>query len=288
MSRIAATFDHLRRAGRTALMPYLTMGYPQQESALALVPALVEAGANLIELGVPFSDPLADGATIQAASQQALANGMTLSLCLEQTAALRDRGVAVPLLLMGYYNPMLQMGLDCFARRAAAAGIDGVIVPDLPPEEAGTLQSTLRLQDISLIFLLSPTSSNARLHLVAGHTSGLLYLVSLTGVTGARDCLPPDLESFVARARAATDLPLAVGFGISTPAHAARVARIADGVIVGSALLRAMAAGQDPVTAASAFIASLRAGMDLVAADRDASRKEGRVSTAGLGLPVTF
>jgi len=262
MDRIASTFGHLRRAGRTALMPYLTMGYPQQDSALALVPALVDAGADLIELGVPFSDPLADGATIQAAAQQALANGMTLSLCLEQAAALRARGIRVPFILMGYYNPVLQMGLESFARRAAAAGIDGLIVPDLPPEEADPLQAVLHAQRIALVFLLAPTHDDDRIQLVAGRSGGFLYLVSLTGVTGAREQLPPDLESFVARARAATNLPLAVGFGISTPDQAARVARIADGVIVGSALVRAIATSPDPIMAASNFVASLRAAVD--------------------------
>jgi len=262
MDRIASTFHRLRRAGRAALMPYLTMGYPLQDSALALVPALVEAGADLIELGVPFSDPLADGATIQAAAQQALANGMTLSLCLEQGATLRARGIRTPFILMGYYNPILQMGLGRFAQRAAAAGVDGLIVPDLPPEEAGALQVALHARQIALVFLLAPTCDDERIQLVAGRTTGFLYLVSLTGVTGARDRLPPDLESFVARARAATDLPVAVGFGISTPDQAARVARIADGVIVGSALVRAIATGPDPVSAASDFVASLRAGID--------------------------
>jgi tryptophan synthase alpha chain len=262
MSRIAATFENLRRAGRTALMPYLTMGYPQRESALALVPALIEAGADLIELGVPFSDPLADGATIQAAAQRALANGITLSLCLEQAAALRDRGKAVPFVLMGYYNSVFQMGLEHFARHAAIAGIDGVIVPDLPPEESDALRSVIRARGIDLIFLLPPTSEDGRVRLVTRHTSGFLYLVSLTGVTGARDHLPPDLESFVARVRSATELPLAVGFGISTPAQAAQVASIADGVIVGSALIRAIGTGDDPVAAARAFVAGLRARMD--------------------------
>jgi tryptophan synthase alpha chain len=214
-------------------------------------------------LGLPFSDPLADGATIQAASQQALANGMTLSLCLEQTVALRGRGVAVPLILMGYYNPIFQMGVECFAQRAAAADVDGVIVPDLPPEESDALQSALHLREIDLIFLLPPTWDDDRVRLVAGRTSGLLYLVSLTGVTGARDQLPPDLESFVSRVRVVTDLPLAVGFGISTPDHAAQVGRIADGVIVGSALVRALAVGQDPALAASRFVARLRVGLDM-------------------------
>jgi tryptophan synthase alpha chain len=262
VSRITPTFGNLRRAGRTALMPYLTMGYPQRESALELVPALVEAGADLIELGVPFSDPLADGATIQAASHEALANGTTLLLCLEQIATLRSRGVAVPLVLMGYYNPIFQRGLARFAQHAAAAGVDGVIVPDLLPEESDALRSALHSEGVDLIFLLSPTSDNGRARLVAGHTAGFLYLVSLVGVTGARDRLPPDLESLVRRARRATNLPLAVGFGISTPGQAARVARIADGVIVGSALVRAIGAAKEPLHAARTFVASLRAAMD--------------------------
>jgi tryptophan synthase alpha chain len=262
MNRIGHTFKDLRSSGRKALMPYLPMGYPQRESALDLVPALVGAGADLVELGVPFSDPLADGATIQAAAQQALANGMTLPLCLEQAAKLRARGVAVPFVLMGYYNPILQMGLGRFAQRAAVSGVDGVIVPDLPPEESEALHQALSLQGISPIFLLAPTEDEARIQLVAGRTDGFLYLVSLAGVTGARDELPAGLEAFVARARAAADLPLAVGFGISTPDQATRVARVADGVIVGSALVKTLAASQDPVRATSAFVASLRAGVD--------------------------
>jgi tryptophan synthase alpha chain len=264
MSQITATFETLRRIGRTALMPYLTMGYPQRESALTLVPALVEAGADLIELGVPFSDPLADGATIQAAAQQALDNGMTLSLCLEQAAALRSQGVNVPFVLMGYYNPILQMGLQPFAQRAAAAGVDGLIVPDLPPEESDGLRSALHAQGIDSIFLLAPTSDNGRTRLVTGCTSGFLYLVSLIGVTGARDHLPPGLESFVARVREVSDLPVAVGFGISKPSQAAQVARIADGVIVGSALIRVIGADKDPAAAARTFVAHLRAEMDKV------------------------
>jgi tryptophan synthase alpha chain len=262
MNRITAKLEILRLSGRTALMPYVTMGYPQRESALELVPALVEAGADLIELGAPFSDPLADGATIQAASQQALANGMTLELCLEQAANLRTGGVTNPLVLMGYYNPIFQMGPGRFAERAAAAGVDGIIVPDLPPEESDALQTALRGHDIDLVFLLAPTRDSERIQLVAGRTSGFLYLVSLTGVTGARHQLSPGIESFVTRVRQVTDLPLAVGFGISTPDQAARVAQMADGVIVGSALVRAIGAGSDPIAAASDFLASLRRGMD--------------------------
>jgi tryptophan synthase alpha chain len=266
MSQTERTFDALRRNRRKALMPYLTMGYPELESALTLVPALAEAGADLIELGVPFSDPLADGATIQASSQQALDNGMTLSLCLQQAATLRAQGQTIPFILMGYYNPILQMGLVSFAQRAANAGIDGVIVPDLPPEEAADLHTQLDGHEIDLIFLLAPTSNQARVHNVVGRASGFLYLVSLTGVTGAREQLPPGLEAFVARVRSATELPLAVGFGIGTPDQAAQVARIADGVIVGSALIRAVgdayALSEDPATAARTFVAALRSGID--------------------------
>jgi tryptophan synthase alpha chain len=261
MGRIADTFEALKQAGRTALMPYLTMGYPNLDSALELVPTVASAGADLIELGVPFSDPLADGATIQASSQRALENGMTLARCLEQAAALRAAGVSVPFVLMGYYNPILQMGIDVFARRAGEAGVDGVIVPDLPPEEAGDLQGALRREAIDLVFLLAPTADEARVRYVAERGSGFLYLVSLVGVTGARDRLPAELEAFVARVRGATELPLAVGFGIGTPEQAARVARIADGVIVGSALVRATG-GAQPVEAARAFVASLRGGID--------------------------
>jgi tryptophan synthase alpha chain len=264
MSQIADTFQSLRRDGQTALMPYVTMGYPQLESALEVAPAIVEAGADLIELGVPFSDPLADGATIQAAAQQALDNGMTLQLCLEQAATLRTRGMTVPFVLMGYYNPIFQMGLERFAQQAATAGVDGVIIPDLPPEEADALRAALRAQGLDFIFLLPPTADNGRTEFVVKRTSGFLYLVSLTGVTGARDQLSPDLASFVARVRAVTRpwaVPLAVGFGIGTPDQAAQVARIADGVIVGSALVRAIGASGDPAGAARAFVASLRAAI---------------------------
>lgn len=261
MSRIGQTFHRLKEAGRTALMPYLTMGYPALNSALELVPALAEAGADLIELGVPFSDPLADGATIQASSQRALENGMSLARCLDQAQALRAQGVAVPLVMMGYYNPILQMGIATFARRAAAAGVDGAIVPDLPPIESGDLQEALRGEGIGLVFLLAPTADEQRVRDIAERASGFLYLVSLIGVTGARDHLPAELEAFVARVRAITDLPLAVGFGIGTPQQAARVARIADGVIVGSAVIRSLS-GERPVASASAFVRALREGMD--------------------------
>lgn len=262
MSRITETFGRLRRAGRTALMPFLTMGYPERESALDLIPVIVEAGADMVELGVPFSDPLADGATIQASSQRALQNGTTLHRCLEQAERLRYEGISVPFILMSYYNPIFQMGLERFAERAAGAGIDGCIIPDLPPEESDALRAPLSKEGIDIIFLLAPTSDLDRIQLVADRSSGFLYLVSLTGVTGARDSVSTDLQDFSTRVRDVTDMPLAVGFGISTPDQAGRVAQIADGVIVGSALLDAIGRHQDGVGAAHDFITGLRAAID--------------------------
>ncbi len=262
MSRITATFESLKHNDRKALMPYVTMGFPALESALQIVPALAAAGADMVELGVPFSDPLADGATIQAATHRALTNGMTPALCLEQAAALRARGVTLPFILMGYYNPIMQFGIERFTAQAAASGIDGLIVPDLPPEEAETLQSAATMQGLDVIFLLTPTSDAARIVKVTAQSAGFVYLVSLVGVTGARDSLPPALADFVARVRAVTAKPLAVGFGISTPEQAAQVARIADGVIVGSALVKVVGAAEEPAAAARAFVSALRTAMD--------------------------
>jgi tryptophan synthase alpha chain len=261
MGKITETFKHLRENGRKALMPYVTMGYPALESALDIVPALAEAGADLVELGVPFSDPLADGATIQAAGQKALANGMSLALCLEQAAALRARGVTLPFVLMGYYNPIVQFGIEHFAEQAVASSIDGLIVPDLPPEEAETLYTAATARGLDVTFLLAPTSDAARIQTVTALSGGFVYLVSLVGVTGARDNLPPDLADFTARVRAVTEKPLAVGFGIATPEQAAQVAQIADGVIVGSALVKAVGAAEHPAEAARAFVAALRAAI---------------------------
>ncbi|MBN1875090.1 MAG: tryptophan synthase subunit alpha [Anaerolineae bacterium] len=258
MSRITKKFKTLAQTQRKALMPYITMGYPALESALDIVPAIAGAGADLVELGVPFSDPLADGATIQAASQVALENGMSLALCLEQAAGLRAKGVTIPFVLMGYYNPIVQFGIARFAQVAAESGIDGIIVPDLPPEESESLYNAIQSQGLDFIFLLAPTSDDARVQTVVEKSSGFVYLVSLVGVTGARTTLPSDLADFVARVRAATDKPLAVGFGISTPEQAAQVAQIADGVIVGSALIKAIGEAENPVETARSFVAALK------------------------------
>ncbi|MCU0491472.1 MAG: tryptophan synthase subunit alpha [Chloroflexaceae bacterium] len=237
MSRIAATFARLKAEGRVAFMPFLTVGFPHRESTLELVPALEAAGAAMFELGVPFSDPLADGATIQRASQRALDNGVTFAFCLETVAALRSRGVQAPLLLMGYYNPLLRYGIERACADLAAAGGDGWIIPDLPPEEAAELQQAATNHGLDFIMFATPTTPDARMAEVARLASGFIYCVSLTGVTGARRDLNPELDGFLARVRQHTSLPLVVGFGISTAAHVARVARIADGAIVASALI---------------------------------------------------
>ena len=260
MSRIAATFARLRSVGRIALMPYLMIGFPERDSALALVPALEAAGADMFELGVPFSDPLADGATIQRAAQQALANGVRLPFCLETVAALRAHGVRAPLVLMGYINPFLQYGLERLTVDAAAAGADGLIVPDLPPEEAGACHAACRAAGLDLIFFVAPTTPDERIAQIARLASGFLYCVSLTGVTGARRELWAGLPAFLARVRRHTDLPLVVGFGISRPEHVRQAGTHADGVIVGSALINAIESlpPEQCVAGTAAFLRQLR------------------------------
>lgn len=224
--------------GHPAFMPYLVLGYPTRQTSLEVAKTLVEAGADLLELGVPFSDPLADGPTIQAATQKALENGTTLKDCLAMTRELRDQGIDTPALFLGYINPMLAYGLEQFVADAVAAGLDGLIVPDLPPEEATELEALCAAQGLALVYLLAPTSTSERIGLVAKKSQGFIYMVSLTGVTGARQELSPGLSEFVARVRAQTDTPLAVGFGIGTGSQAQAVAQIADGIIVGSALVK--------------------------------------------------
>ena len=260
VQRIAAVFARARAEGRAALMPYLALGYPTPEASSALVEAAVEAGADLLELGVPFSDPLADGPTIQRATHVALQQGMTVARCLERVADLRARGLTTPFLLMGYYNPILAYGEAAFCLDCRSAGVDGLIVPDLPPEEGRALEEACRQHGLALVYLLAPTSPLARIRLVADRSQGFVYLVSVTGITGARDRLPSDLAAFVGRVRAETDKPLAVGFGISTPEQARQVAALADGVIVGSAVVR-LAAEANGVERVRSFVTQLRRAM---------------------------
>jgi tryptophan synthase alpha chain len=209
------------------------------EATLRIAPALRSSGCDIIELGIPFSDPLADGSTIQRASYYALKSGITPKLCLDIAHKLR-RKIDIPLVFMSYYNPILSFGLRDFSQACAQAGIDGLIIPDLPPEEGEKLEEVLKEQGLDLIYLLAPTSPDERIDLVVERSQGFIYLVSLTGVTGARGTLPPELESFVNRVRQRTTKPLCVGFGISTPEQARRVAKVADGVIVGSRIIQLM------------------------------------------------
>jgi tryptophan synthase alpha chain len=262
---IAEAFARAKAEGRAALMPYLTLGYPTPGLSLELVEAAVAGGADLVELGIPFSDPLADGPTIQRATHLALQQGMTVPRCLEMAAELRARGVRVPLLFMGYLNPILAYGIETFVQDSAQAGINGFIIPDLPPEEASEIEAACRHSGLALVYLLAPTSTEERVALVAERSQGFVYLVSLVGVTGARDALPPGLVEFVGRVRQATEMPLAVGFGISTPAQARRVGELADGVVVGSAILRLVedeAAVKQPARKVEDFVRSLRRGLE--------------------------
>ncbi|WP_110514378.1 tryptophan synthase subunit alpha [Herpetosiphon llansteffanensis] len=264
MSRIAQTFERLASQGRTALMPFLTIGYPERDSALSLAQALVAGGADMLELGMPFSDPLADGATIQRTTDIALANGVDLEFCLETVRQLRAAGLSIPLLLMGYFNPMFQYGVERFVAAAKAAGADGFIVPDLPPEEAQEFHAATKAHALDLVFLLAPTSTDARIAKVTGLSSGFIYCVALRGVTGARAALADDLGDFLARVRQHSHLPRAVGFGISKPEHVASVAKMAEGAICASALLDYIGSLPSDQQAAGAqqFVQQLRDAAD--------------------------
>jgi tryptophan synthase alpha chain len=223
---------------------------------MKVVPLFASSGCDIIELGIPFSDPLADGATIQRASYEALKQGITTKVCFEVAQELR-RQVNIPLVFMTYYNPVLKFGLEQFCSKCAEVGIDGLIIPDLPPEEGEELEKSTKRHRLNLIYLLSPASTEDRIKLVASKSSGFIYLVSLTGVTGARDKLPEELESFVARVRKRTEKPLCVGFGVSTTEQARRVAKVADGVIVGSRIIQLLDEDKS-LKNASSFIKYLR------------------------------
>ena len=237
MSRIGARFARRRAEGRSAFVAFLTAGDPSLERTLRAAAELEAVGADVLELGVPFSDPLADGPVIQRASERALARGVTLAGVLECVRAIR-RGSELPLLLFSYFNPLLQYGLERLARDASAAGVDGVLVTDLPPEEAGEWIEAARGRDLDTVFLASPTSPAERLERVAGASRGFVYAVSRTGVTGERSSLSGEARPLVERLRALTDVPVALGFGLSTPEQVKDAAAVADGVVVGSALVR--------------------------------------------------
>lgn len=250
-SRIEARFAKLKAENRAAFIPYIMAGDPDAGVTAAILRDLPAAGADLIELGFPFSDPMAEGPPIQRAAQRALVKGMTLTGVFELARGFRADDATTPLILMGYMNLVLHRGIEAFARDAADAGVDGLIIVDCPPEEAGPLADALDENHVSLIRLATPTSDDARLKVIAARTSGFVYYVSVTGVTGAKEADEVAVAPHVERVRKASGLPVAVGFGIRTPERAAAVARIADAAVVGSALVdelaKAIDANQDPV-----------------------------------------
>lgn len=257
MSRISSVFN---RQSHKALIPYITVGYPDIEATSKVVPLLAKNGCDIVELGIPFSDPIADGATIQNSSFHALMNGITVSSCFELVRQLR-KSVDIPLVFMTYYNPVYHYGLEAFCDECERCGIDGMIVPDLPPEEGADLEAMLAQRNADLIYLLAPTSTKERINHVTEHSSGFIYLVSLVGVTGARKQLNKNLDAFVNRVRKKTDRPLCVGFGISTPAQARESVHVADGVIIGSRIIQLME--EDPtLKKVEDFIKDVRKALD--------------------------
>jgi tryptophan synthase alpha chain len=261
MSRLESCFERLRAAGERALVAYLTAGDPSLETTARLAVEAQRRGADVLELGVPFSDPLADGPVIQRAAQRALARGASLRRVLELVAALRSE-LTIPIALLTYYNPLLAFGLRAFAETAAKGGVDGVIVADLPPEESAPLATEADVVGLDLVHLAAPTSTPERLRMIARKSRGFIYLVSLTGVTGERAALPPELTEQIRALRVLTTKPVCVGFGIGRPEQVAAVGRVADGVIVGSAIVRVIeehAGAADLVERVGAFIGELKA-----------------------------
>jgi len=260
VTRIEKVFKQLKAKGEKALIPFITAGDPDLATTRALALEMAARGADILELGVPFSDPLADGPTIQAASLRAMQGGVHLEDVLNLAGDLRAQ-TQIPLILMGYYNPMLQYGLERTAALAAAKGVDGFIIPDLPPEEAGPWRMAAAKAKIATIFLAAPTSGPERIKTLGRQTKGFLYYVSVTGITGARTELPPDLAASLQEVRALVKCPLAVGFGISSPAQVAALAPYVDGVVVGSAIVQRVARlkGPELIKKVGAFIAALKA-----------------------------
>jgi len=269
MSRIERRFAALREEGRAGLVIYLTAGDPDPDTSLALFQGLASAGADLVEIGMPFSDPMADGPAVQAAGQRALKRGTTLRSTLDMVKTLRQQDQETPYVLMGYYNPIYRYGAEAFARDAVEAGVDGAIVVDLPPEEDEELAAPARRAGLDIVRLATPTSDEARLPAIVGHASGFLYYVAITGITGTRSADAASVDAAVARLRRFTQLPIAVGFGIKNAAQAAAVAKAADAAVVGSVLVDRLAQNLDPddhakpglVEAVLADIRALAAGV---------------------------
>ena len=264
MTRIEQRFSALQKEGRAGLVTYVAAGDPDPDTSLRLLAGLPGAGADLIEIGMPFSDPMADGPIIQEAGQRALKRGMTLWRTLDLVRELRRLDEATPIVLMGYYNPIYRYGPGAFARDAVAAGIDGVIVVDLPPEEDAELTAPAHAAGLDFVRLATPTSGEARLPQIVEHASGFIYYVAIAGITGTRSAAAADVAAAVARLRRFTPLPVAVGFGIRTPAQAADVARAADAAVVGSSLVQCLALNLNPDSTAKpglvdAILAEVRA-----------------------------
>lgn len=263
MNRIDATFSALRSSGRKALVPFITAGDPSRDATVPVMHALVDAGADVIELGVAFSDPMADGPTIQRSSERALRRGAGMSFVLDSVRQFRERDDSTPVVLMGYLNPVEIRGAGAFAHAAANAGVDGVLLVDLPPEEAGEFRDAFTASGIALILLASPTTPAGRLDALCRDAQGYLYYVSFAGVTGAAERLDAAAASVRLRAiRARSRAPVVAGFGIKDAASAAAMAADADGVVVGSALVAALAESGDPVGAARGFLSPLREALD--------------------------
>jgi tryptophan synthase alpha chain len=256
-TRISRRFAELRRTGEMGLVAYITAGDPSLEATEQFVVALAEAGADVIELGVPFSDPIADGPVIQRASERALHNGTTLAGVLALVKSLRAKS-DVPLVLFSYFNPVLQMGLEKFGEAAKAAGADGVLITDLTPEEAGEYRAAMSAHGLDTIFLAAPTSPDERLALIAKASSGFLYVISRTGVTGPKDQLADELPSLARRVRRVTELPIAIGFGISLPEHVSLLGGLADAAVVGSALVEEIERAGTVEGAAAALAARVK------------------------------
>jgi len=272
-SRITRCFEELRRKGELGIVTFITAGDPSLEATERFVLALADAGADLIELGVPFSDPIADGPTIQRSSERALRAGTSLHSVLSLVSHLREKTEA-PLVLFSYFNPVLQMGLEKFASESASAAVDGVLITDLTTEEGSDYRMILHAKGVETIFLASPTTNDDRLKLIAEASSGFLYLISRTGVTGAKDTLPEDLPALIRRARAVTSLPLAVGFGISLPGHVSILGGLADAAVVGSALVSEIERATSIGRASQAISERVRSLKQ--AASRGLSRREGQ------------
>jgi tryptophan synthase alpha chain len=256
---IAAMFETTKQQNRAAFMPYFPIGYPDYDTSIEAIADMAAVGADAFEIGVPFSDPLADGPVIQAATQIALEKGITVRKCLDAVRTLRERGVSQPMMLMGYVNPILAYGIEAFVHDASEAGADGLLVPDLPPDEAGLLIAACAKTGIALVFFIAPTSNIERIKLVASKATGFIYVVALVGITGERREMAADLHTFIAELKQYTDHPLVLGFGISTPEQARSMNGLVEGFAVGSALVRAGKGGAEPVRE---LAASLRAALD--------------------------